>query len=134
MGDALIISGWWVFNESRSGVGSVVVLTLFKRLAHACLGFVPTGYIINEPSRQVARTLAQLSQKSAFEPEKRGTVAFVRKGSGVGRHCGAAVVCHCNYLEDLAPSADDSTGHMLKVTEERIHSQIRIQSFTLTLI
>lgn len=85
MGDALIISGWWVFNESRSGVGSVVVLTLFKRLAHACLGFVPTGYIINEPSRQVARTLAQPSQKSAFEPEKRGTVAFVRKGSWRGQ-------------------------------------------------
>lgn len=41
------------------------------------LGFVPAGYIINEPSRQVVRTLAQLSQKTAFEPEKRGAVIFL---------------------------------------------------------
>lgn len=27
------------------------------------------------------------------------------------------MLCHCNYLVDLPVSADDSTGHTLKVTE-----------------
>lgn len=39
------------------------------------------------------------------------------KGSGVGRRRGVGMLCHSNYLEDLPATADDSTGHTLKVTE-----------------
>lgn len=35
----------------------------------------------------------------------------------MGRCYGAGTLCHSNYLEDLPATADDSTGHTLKVTE-----------------
>lgn len=35
----------------------------------------------------------------------------------MGRHRRAGMLWHCHYLEDLPASADDSTGHTLKVTE-----------------
>lgn len=81
------------------------------------LGFVPAGYIINEPSRQVVRTLAQRSQKKCFLTRKEAPSLFCLKGSSMGKQRRAGMLWHCHYLEDLPASADDSTGHTLKVTE-----------------
>lgn len=111
-----------------------IVLTRLKWLAHALAQSLPVTSLMSQTRRLwtgqvVVAIMAELVVQWALVGfhskvlcvhfgENRRTIVVERfsEAGAVGRRCSVSVGSqHDNYLENLPASADDSTGHMVKV-------------------